>query len=145
MEGMRREGQLTPDSLEFTYRVVNCGKTPARIVEWSARFHTVVSEGGLPDDPQYGELHAPAGIDGLVAPGQLFSFTKKFEGEEGRLSLEQVEAVKSGKLGVWSYTRVVYRDAFGRQHETRACYAYFFTEGNWGFRTAGPRKYNDYT
>jgi hypothetical protein len=125
----------------------NTGRTPAKITNIKARFHTYRTHEGICPEPAYPNQRPirELGTNGAIfAPNGSLMFAVKFE--EGRcLSPEQMIQITNGDLRLCCYGKVEYIDAFENARVNQFCYTFrvrdldSFWSG--GFRREGPDEY----
>jgi hypothetical protein len=131
----------------FSVSFKNTGNTPARLVESAVRYQFLNRLEDLSPEPEYG----PRGLlerMPLVKGDSIGAFA--FLQPNTILTSAQATAVRRSEAFLCAYGILVYEDVFGRSHETRFGYVYFFPRGGdvrpRGFRREGlPSAYNSAT
>jgi hypothetical protein len=110
----------------FLARFKNTGNTPARLVDSMLAYRQVSRLEDIPKEPDYGQrspfndlLVAKEDSIGAFAPLQPNPIVTKGE----------ALALRRGEIFWYAYGIVTYLDGFGRMHETRFGYLYFFPLG----------------
>lgn len=116
--------------------VKNIGRTPAFLNDVFVLIR-VLKE--LPETPDYlpVKFKIPNGV--VLAPGDFNSIQKKYFHIESGTGL-----VLGGKMSLWAYGYVAYRDFIGREHKTGFCYRWYppdqlISQGRWEYE--GPESY----
>lgn len=97
----------------------NSGHSPAWPVTLGGRFKAFAKAEDLPQEPDYGAIDEIQTYGIVIPPGEereILNITH--EGAEDEFS-----AVVTGEMFWFAYGFIRYRDIFGREHETRFCYA----------------------
>ena len=100
-----------PDGYRVVGLIQNFGSTPATI---NRKFHFKSSEDkgkGLPAVPPYLKIDEPQ-TEYLMVPGAA---------EPAIVDIEQYEVLNFERLDIHLLGQIVYKDVFGRSHETRYC------------------------
>lgn len=139
-----------------------CGKTPAKIIDARFQLRPVPAKPGikplapdLPVPPDYGNPAPDRDIPDMgmtLPPGKTFMISLTF-----RITEDLWNQLMNDEMVICAYGIIRYKDAFGRDRETRTCYVYDFA---WGvevtdtnfkpinpprFRVGGPSEYNQET
>jgi hypothetical protein len=125
----------------FAYSIKNTGNTPARILDSFAAYRMVDSLKNIPKEPVY--PHALNLDEMLLVKDAQEPFLVYLEPNRV-VTKAQVADLKARRTFWYAYGMVIYRDTFGRKHETRFGYIYFVSgdERPIGFVREGlPRKY----
>jgi hypothetical protein len=117
--------------------IKNFGKTPAWITRWGVITKDIKIEEPLPLEPNYSAAPNDS-IPEVLPPG------------ESRSSLcawlpERLSQAHEDKILLFVFGFVLYKDGFGRDHETRFCFRYYppFRDNKaQGFHVGGPPAYN---
>lgn len=148
---------ILPIAHVFAGKLVNVGKTPARIEAAAIRYiRTSTHPSDLDAIPDYGE----------VSESVMFAFPNEVNTISANLSptatltQAQIEAVQNEKEFLYAFGIVKYRDVYEEPHETRFGYFYQVQDrhlvmkdgvvetirtGEARFRKAGPPAYNGHT
>jgi hypothetical protein len=103
-----------PRRPQAVLKAYNVGKTPARIIRYACRFHTVLKD-AAPNSPNYGQPIEVSGREIIVFEG-LFKHIAPLE--EGALGQSDMEKIQSGQLWLLFYGFIEYEDTFERLHRT---------------------------
>lgn len=130
----------------FVCAVRNVGSTPARIIDATVAYRQVQSLGHIPVEPEYGQ--GPMNAMALVKEDS-FAVVALLQ-PHVILSKKDYLAIEASEEFLYGYGRVIYKDVFGRTHETRFGYLYHFPQGGdprpSGFQREGlPPAYNHAT
>lgn len=101
------------------WTVMNTGETPAMKYSVSYRFR--LTKTLLPEHVA-ALNHGPADSGGVMPARVPWRQHHDFGGQ--RLSAVDLEAIESGKVTLYFYGVVIYRDVFDKQHYTEFCYYY---------------------
>jgi hypothetical protein len=144
----------------FEFKV--SGKTPARVIRADFRLHPVPAKVGVrppePDLPVIPEYKSGARNPEIPEAGRVLPPDEVFQVRLGlyppTLTEEQWLNLRDNKAIMCAYGFIEYKDVFGREGKTQACYVYDFAWGGVitapdgtrlnppGFRIGGPRAYN---
>ncbi len=114
----------------------NYGKTPAFLTDVSSQL-TLDTE--LPKDISY-KSNVPWVDEIILAPGETYPYLAILP----TLTVEQAFELSEGHLYLWLYGRVIYRDVWGNERETRFCRGH---DGRlaWFLPEEGGKQYNENT
>jgi hypothetical protein len=110
----------------FQASVKNCGKTPAQVLGASLRFTTMDNLEDLPTNPAYGTITPYEGL--LLVPQDSFGIQEPLA-PNPTLNEVDGQAVMNGTKHVYAFGIVKYKDVYGKNHETRVGYRYYFPQG----------------
>lgn len=110
----------------FAFSIKNTGNTPARLIEAAASYRIVARLEDVPPEPSYPPKISynemilvkddSLGMVAFLEPNRI-------------VTSSQARAVRNKEQFWYAYGIVVYKDAFGHEHETRFGYVYFFPLG----------------
>ena len=130
--------------LEFTGDIKNYGQSPAIITKTEHSASIIKREEQLPTHPQY--LARPEvsyfAPDPIVPQGGSPVYWK--------ITKEAMAEICTGQRNLYIFGRVIYKDIFGRNRETRYCFRYFPAipgthDRHVGFFPDGPPDYHKLT
>src|SRR5271157_217108 len=141
------------------------GKTPARVTSADFRLHLVSPKPGVkppePELPRIPDYRSGSRDSEIPEKGRVLPPGDNFRIRIGldplTLTEEQWVKLRDSEMIMCAYGVIKYRDAFGRNKETRTCYVYNFAWGGVitapdgtvlnppGFRAGGPSGYNKAT
>jgi len=120
----RLPGTLSVLSSACAFGVKNYGRSPARIIEsnlWMIR----IGDASFPRLSVY-EREGSVKIDYVVAPDATIPVSVRLEGGDGKLTIQEREAIDTGMNFLWLVGYLKYTDTFERReppvYETRFCY-----------------------
>jgi hypothetical protein len=133
------------DDHKISYRITNCGNTPATILYIREYFDVTLAARKPPEGADFGEviLDPEEMMEGILpACGKWTRFTRNVSDNDYGL-------VMSGGRFLWVFGITLYEDVYGR-HETRFCYRYVVDsvmrpELKQIFDPGGPPQYNRLT
>jgi hypothetical protein len=137
----------------FKVKVVNIGKTPARVIRSSVRYVLIDSLEALPKEPDYGALDPEQDL--IVAPHEVeepeASLVSRavLEQPDGLLSWKDHTAIVERQKVLYAFGFVRYLDIHGTKRETRFGYCYVHRKPDEAlgsaFAQAGPSAYRKTT
>lgn len=149
------ERNIATGELGFHFRVMNKGRTPARLVSATIDDTFIVRPDQLPIPPPYKTaFYAPP--NRFLASGDGFNIRRTQS--EANIGINPVNLLKSHRAQIDKaqpgeflifFGEVIYDDVLGsngsgyKQHRTRWCFAFF--EHGQTFEAVGPKEYNEYT
>jgi hypothetical protein len=134
----------------FRFHISNAGKTPARIVESTAKYVILDRLENLPSVPDYG---TPQDENDILIPCQREAPGSRtavvFLEPSPVLKPHELSAVERQEKFLYAYGRYTYRDASGREFRTAFGFVYHAPIGGdprpKGWRRSGPDAYNGFT
>lgn len=149
--------EVLPIGHQFPAKLVNMGKTPARIDATAIRYvRTSTHPSRWEETPDYGELSER---EQYAFPDEIMTLTGQLS-PVGTLTKSQIEDIENEREYLFAFGIVKYRDVFGNPHETRFGYVYetqarhlimkdkeihTVRTGEAHFKLGGPPKYNGHT
>lgn len=131
----------------FSCAIKNTGNTPAQLLKLAMSFRSVNSVSDIPATPKYGEKNDVNGL--LLVKEDSVGFETVLE-PNPILTKTEWDAVHAQRMALYVFGVVIYKDVYGKSHETRFGYLYFVPQG--GDRTRGgfirekmPSAYNSAT
>jgi hypothetical protein len=128
-----------PRAIRIPLKVMNYGKSPGWITSMAYEMTVVSAESDLPQEPKYAERQL-AGDERILAPDSVIRI-------EDLIALrDEFVSVNAKEKGMYVYGRIIYRDIFRQERETRFCYLYrppsSVSAVPNGFFVGGPKGYN---
>jgi len=139
---------ITPAQESLITRIVcnikNHGRTTALMDSIATRMEVIEYDAELPDEPNYVETDEQRWPNGVALPPSGFIQRMSY------LTPINLQSVEQNANKVYIYGRILYRDTYGKAHETRFCYRF---RARWreadpdtaGFDIDGPPAYNKAT
>jgi hypothetical protein len=129
----------------FSLGIYNCGRTPARLVDF--KFFSKIKQTGedLPDTPDYG-LHTQFEQERILCAGDNWHPQDFLVTTDVRdIGDDWFKGIHENQLRRWIYGRVQYRDVFKPEpmHETGFCF--FYSPIRDEFIVGGPSEYTKFT
>jgi hypothetical protein len=162
---LREKNAPIPDDLvdvipiihQFPAKLVNVGKTPARIEASAIRYvRTPIHPSRWDETPDYGELSES---EQYAFPDEIMTLTGQLS-PVATMTTSQIEDVENKREFLFAFGIIKYRDVYGNPHETRFGYLYetqirhlimkdrvihTIRTGEAHFQLGGPPKYNGHT
>jgi hypothetical protein len=135
----------------FGAAIKNCGKTPAHVLEAALHYFLLDRNefDSLSNEPKF-QFISREGL--LLVPQDSFGEDVLLNSKNrGSLDMSDAGQIGRGEKILFFYGSVKYRDAFGKERETRVGYEYYFPQGGnvrhekRKFRRIGKSAYNKAT
>jgi hypothetical protein len=131
----------------FECNVRNVGNTPAHITKWSA-WYQILNKNEYDNLPKEPVLRHVVSVNGrILVPDSIFDQTIPLQ-PTPILDIADVTKIQNAEKFLFFYGFIEYNDDFGKTHETRVGYVYYFPQGGMVsyekpyFKPGGPLDYN---
>jgi hypothetical protein len=148
--------EVLPIVHQFPAKLVNVGKTPARIEASAIRYvRTPIHPSRWDETPDYGELSAR---EQYAFPDEIMTITGQLS-PIATMTKSQIEDIENEREYLFAFGIIKYSDVYGNLHETRFGYVYetqvshlimkdgvihTIRTGEARFKLGGPPKYNSH-
>lgn len=110
----------------FICAIKSVGNNPARLIDATVAYQQIGSLEDIPKEPMYGK--GPLNELPLIKEDS-FSVVAILQPNSILSKQDMITILTTNKQSLYAYGRVIYKDVFGKEHETRFGYVYHFTKG----------------